>query len=204
MFPTPRRRKVLVTAILALVWLASLTLGLRSLFSYETTPGIAGHPPDFWPKNSAIQSGTPYTLVMAAHPNCPCTRATMDELAQIMAHTSGKLSAYVLFLKPDKSGSDWNDTPLIKTAAAIPGVTVITDRDGQEGQNFGVETSGHVLLFNANGRRLFSGGITAARGHSGDNAGESAIETIVNGGSAARNSTLVFGCPLHSSSERRN
>jgi hypothetical protein len=190
--------------MLALIWLASLTLGLRSLFSYETTPGVAGHPPDFWPEKSAIHSVTPYTLVMAAHPNCPCTRATMDELAQIMAHTGGKLSTYVLFLKPEKSGSDWNDTTLVKTAAAIPGVTAISDVDGREGQRFGVETSGHVLLFNAGGRRLFSGGITAARGHSGDNAGESAIETIVNGGSAKQNATLVFGCPLHNSSDRHN
>src|SRR3954465_14705944 len=148
MFPSSRRRKVVVTAVLTLVWLASLTLGLRSLFSYETTPGVAGHPPAFWPDNSVIHSVTPYTLVMAAHPNCPCTRASMDELAQIMARTNGKLTAYVLFLKPEKSSADWNDTSLIKTAAAIPGVTVISDSEGHEGQRFGVETSGHVLLFN--------------------------------------------------------
>jgi len=127
----------------------------------------------------------------------------MDELAQIMAHTKGKLAAYVLFLKPEKTGSDWNNTTLMKTAAAIPGVTVISDADGHEGLTFGVETSGHVLLFNADGRRLFSGGITAARGHSGDNAGESAIETLVNGGTAKQNSALVFGCPLHGSSDAR-
>jgi hypothetical protein len=43
---------------------------------------------------------------------------------------------------------------------------------------------------------LFQGGITASRGHEGENAGENAIVAIVNGRAAPQNKTLVFGCAL--------
>jgi hypothetical protein len=54
---------------------------------------------------------------------------------------------------------------------------------------------------------LFSGGITAARGHAGDNAGRSELVSLLNGGpvapaatlnrgGSARDATSVFGCPL--------
>ena len=38
-------------------------------------------------------------------------------------------------------------------------------------QRFGAETSGQTLLYDRDGRLLFSGGTTGSRGHDGDNAG---------------------------------
>jgi hypothetical protein len=43
---------------------------------------------------------------------------------------------------------------------------------------------------------VFSGGITASRGHEGDNAGRAAIEQLVRHERADRLSTWVFGCAL--------
>jgi hypothetical protein len=43
---------------------------------------------------------------------------------------------------------------------------------------------------------MFSGGITGSRGHSGDNAGRSAIVSLVNGESTETAETFVFGCSL--------
>jgi hypothetical protein len=120
----------------------------------------------------------------------------MNELAQIMAQVQGKVRAYVLFLKPQSSTTEWDDTDLRQSAAAIPGVTVVSDLDGVEAHRFGAETSGHTLLFDSTGRLLFSGGITESRGHSGDNAGESAIVSLVNNHTANRAKTFVFGCSL--------
>jgi hypothetical protein len=137
---------------------------------------------------------------MLAHPHCPCTRASIGELAQIMADTQGKLNAFVLFIKPTGAGTDWDDTELRRSAAAIPGVTVSTDADGAEAARFGAKTSGHTLLFDGTGALLFSGGITASRGHAGRNSGESAIIAVVNGKRADRARTPVFGCSLISQS----
>jgi hypothetical protein len=120
----------------------------------------------------------------------------MDELAQVIARVQNKARVYVLFYTPTGSGNDWENTGLRRTAEKIPGVTVLSDVDGVEARRFGAETSGHIFLFDRAGRLLFSGGITASRGHSGDNAGESSIVSLINSGTSGRPNTLVFGCSL--------
>lgn len=190
-------KKFLLTALLGVTWIAAVAFGLRILLRYESTPGRIGVVGGNWPATSAIARTEPNpTLVMLAHPHCPCTRASIGELAQIMADTQGKLEAYVLFTKPNGAGADWDDTELRRSAAAIPGVTVLTDPDGSEARRFGAETSGHTLLFDRDGALRFSGGITASRGHAGRNAGESAIIAAVNGKRSDRARTPVFGCSL--------
>jgi hypothetical protein len=196
-------KTILGTVFFAAAWIAALSLGLGALLKYESAPGRIGPVPSSWPADSKIQlAATGETLVMLAHPHCPCTRASMNELAQIMARVQGKVRAHVLFLKPHNSGADWDDTDLRRSAAQIPGVTILSDVDGVEARRFGAETSGHTLLFNSAGRLLFSGGITASRGHAGDNAGESAIVSLVDNHTGDRAKTFVFGCSLIDHSQR--
>jgi hypothetical protein len=113
-----------------------------------------------------------------------------------MAQAQGKVNAYVLFFRPKGASAEWDDTDLRRSAAAIPGVVVRADVDGAEARRFGGETSGHTLLFDGGGRLIFSGGITESRGHSGGNNGESAIVALLNGQSATRARTPVFGCQI--------
>jgi hypothetical protein len=122
----------------------------------------------------------------------------------MMAHIQGKVSAYVLFLKPDGSSGEWDNTNLRRNAAAIPGVKVLSDIDGIEARRFGVKTSGHTLLYARDGRLLFSGGITDSRGHAGDNTGQRAIESLFNDVNPVRASTFVFGCALADRSQERD
>jgi len=140
---------------------------------------------------------------MLAHPRCPCTAASVGELAQIMAQLEGKIAAYVLFIQPKGTGNAWEDTDLRRSAEAIPGVKVILDPDGVEAGRFGAETSGHTLVYGADGRLLFSGGITASRGHAGDNVGASAIIALLNHQKPVRTQTLVFGCSLGHQAETK-
>jgi hypothetical protein len=191
------RRKFILTALLGTTWIAAVAFGLGALMRYESTPGRVGVVGESWPAASTIpRTGPNPMLVMLAHPHCPCTRASIGELAQIMADTQGKLNASVLFIKPPGTGSHWDDTELRRSAAAIPGVTVFTDADGTQAARFGATTSGHTLLFDRTGALLFSGGITASRGHAGRNDGESAIIAAVNGNGTDRARTPVFGCSL--------
>jgi hypothetical protein len=192
-----RRKSILLTSLFAAAWIVAVSIGLGALLNYESVPGGTGAVPSNWPAGSRIARATSGdTLVMLAHPHCPCTRASMSELAQVMAQVQGKVRAYVLFLKPKNSGGDWDDTDLRRSATDIPGVTVVSDLDGAEARRFGAETSGHTLLFDPAGNLLFSGGITQSRGHAGGNAGESAIVSLVNTRTADRAKTLVFGCSL--------
>lgn len=118
-----------------------------------------------------------------------------------MAKCDGHVAAHVFFLNPEKLPDEWTRTDLWKNAAAIPGVTVHADRDGREARLFGAESSGQVVLYNSQGKLLFAGGITASRGHAGDNAGEDAIVTMLTGKSSTTQSTPVFGCGLFDTCE---
>src|SRR5436305_7183291 len=194
--------KIILTVLLGLAWAGTAVVGGPALLKYEKSPGKVGQLFSSWPVDSTVQLATDRpTLVMAAHPQCPCTRASVAELAQLMAHVQGRVQVYVLFYSPRDSGADWQNTDLRRTAAQIPGVTVLSDVDGAEAQRFGAETSGHTFLFDPNGRLLFNGGITASRGHSGDNAGESAIVSLIDNHSASRARTFVFGCAFKAQRE---
>lgn len=136
---------------------------------------------------------------MLAHPLCPCTRASLGELSLVMAKAQGRLDAFVLFLKPEGTGKDWEQGELWRAAAAIPGVTVLRDEGGAQAERFGAVTSGQVLFYDAGGTLRFSGGITAARGHAGDNAGRAAVEALLGADAPPREGMAghaVFGCAL--------
>jgi hypothetical protein len=133
---------------------------------------------------------------MLAHPHCPCTRASLGELARLMAQAQGRVTAYVLFVKPSDFPDGWEKTDLLTSASAIPGVTVVRDDEGVEAGRFRAATSGQTMLYDAGGKLLFSGGITSARGHEGDNAGRAAIVSLLTTDEAGQGGTPVFGCPL--------
>ena len=80
-------------------------------------------------------------------------------------------------------------------APAVAGAATVGDPRAAEAGRFGVATSGHALLFDRDGRLLFSGGITPSRGHEGDNFGASAILARLDGRPAPAESP-VFGCPI--------
>jgi hypothetical protein len=194
----PRLRGARVFLLLSTIsWLLVICFGLWILWDYENSPGKAAAPPHQWPADSKIQPARNHpTLIILAHPHCPCTRATIGELASIMAHSQGRLTAYVLFVKPAGFSDEWEKSDLWHSASAIPGVTVVIDDEGAEANRFHVATSSQALLYDGGGRLLFSGGVTASRGHYGDNAGQSAIVSLVNSGTADRAESFVFGCPL--------
>lgn len=190
-----KTRIILITGCGA--WVLLIGIGLGLLWQYENSPGPDEAAPYRWPGGSQIQLATDRaTLVMLSHPHCPCTRASMGELARLMAQTQGRATAYVLFLKPAGSSEDWEKTDLWQSAASIPGVKVLVDNEGVEAGRFHAVTSGQTVLYDSEGRLLFSGGITGSRGHSGDNAGLSALVSLLNTGEAASAETSVFGCPL--------
>ena len=165
--------------------------------SYENSNGPVGMTRQQWPAQNQIPlSPKEDTLVMFAHPQCPCTRASMDELNRIMAQCAGKIVAHVFFLKPQNFPDNWVETSLWRTASAIPGVTVHEDPGGLIAQKFGAETSGFVLLYDSQGNLLFKGGVTASRGHAGDNTGEDAIIALATGKGSPVKTTRVYGCSL--------
>lgn len=162
--------------ILGGAWLLVVLGGLKFLLDYQSGAGRSAVAPNTWPAASRIERDPARaTLVLIAHPHCPCTRATMAELEHVMARAAGRLHCVVVFSIPPGRPEAWGHSELWRTAARIPGVERIADRDGIEARRFGTITSGQALLYDREGRLVFSGGITPGRGHAGDNAGRDAI-----------------------------
>jgi hypothetical protein len=185
------------------LWLAAVSIGMVGLWNYQVASGRPAPVPARWPAEAQVQKANQgMTLLMFAHPHCPCTRASMEELAWVMARCKKKqVAAHVLFLHPKDMTAGWMKTDLWRDAANIPEVDVRADQDGAEARRFGATTSGHVMLYNARGELLFNGGITPGRGHAGENAGREAVVQLVSGtaNGTAQAQTAVFGCPLFDS-----
>jgi hypothetical protein len=178
-------------------WVLALALGFTLLWKYKMRPGDADGTPAAWPTESRIaRHPDRATLVLFAHPECPCTRASLAELARLLARFDDRLTADVVFLRPSDVGTDWDGTDLWRAASAIPGVTTVRDDDGVEAARFRATTSGAAALYDARGRLLFSGGLTSARGHEGESAGLQRISSLLRTGKADRSDAPVFGCSL--------
>jgi hypothetical protein len=197
-----RQMRPIVLALLLALWVAAVGAGMAVLWHYAAVPGNAAAAPRQWPGQSALtrRPGWP-TLVVLVHPKCPCTRATLEALSGVLTRCRDGVTAHVLCYRPREAPEGWERTDLWQRAEAIPGVTIHRDDDGIEAARFGAETSGQVLLYDPEGRLLFRGGITLARGHRGDNLGSRQLIELASGrpARAPRPDVAehpVFGCPL--------
>jgi hypothetical protein len=182
---------------LLLLWATAVGAGGAVLWKYAVTAGAAAAPPERWPAQSSIaREKDRATLVVLAHPRCPCTRATLTELGVLMARVGQKARAHVLFVRPRGLDTGWEKTTLWQSAASIEGVTVHSDPGGTQAALFDAATSGQVVVYDSAGRLIFRGGITGARGHEGDNVGLERALTLINGGRADGDQSQVFGCSL--------
>jgi hypothetical protein len=175
-----------------------MAVGLFWLVRYQMTPGApAAALAAKWPSglNFARNSGG-LTLVMLVHPQCPCSRASMHELSELISRSEGRLAAHVLFVQPAGSPAGWCDGDLWNDARAVRGLGVSIDKDGRDAAILGASTSGEVLVFDADGLMRFSGGITDGRGHEGDNPGYLAILALIRGHGSNISGTPVYGCSL--------
>jgi hypothetical protein len=184
---------------LGVIWLLCVFVGFRSLLNFATAPGESGAPPTVWPASSHLPRA-PYgpTLVMTLHPRCSCSAATLKELAIFLQRAPQPLATFLLFHREGAALSSISSRELWKQAASLPNVTLLPD-DGSEAAIFGANTSGQAMLYDAAGHLRFGGGITAARGHEGDNYGLQALLLASAASSATSPSPVsspVFGCPL--------
>ena len=183
--------------VLAGLWIALVAAGFWVLAREEFTPVASLSQGPTFPSGSSVPLASHQpTLILFVHPLCPCTRASFHELSDLLAEVPHKISLIVVFTIPKGLPDDWKQGDLWQAARSFPGTQVMEDRDGIESRRFGVNGSGHCLLYAPSGQLLFSGGITASRGHEGENPGRLALVSLIATGHAAINQTPVFGCSL--------
>ncbi len=113
-----------------------------------------------------------------------------------MATRSHNAALHIVFVKPAGFDADWERTDTWTTAEQILALHVVCDPNGAEANRFGAKTSGEALLFTADGRLVFDGGLTSSRGHEGENPACDAMADLLDGGAGEFRQMPVFGCAL--------
>src|SRR6202008_3292913 len=108
-------------------------VGFACLWQYQNAPGQTNPSSQIWPaKTQLVRAQYRATLIMFAHPRCPCTRASLEELNRLLARCEGKVAAQVLFFRPSRLPVEWTRGALWRSAAAMAGVSVHEDPDGAQ------------------------------------------------------------------------
>lgn len=188
-----------VLTILGMLWILAITAWAYTTVNYDFSAGVGATPPARWPLSSRVPLAKDRTtIIMVAHPQCPCTHASVIELSKLIGSNNDKIKAYVLFFKPRSRPSAWwqEHTALRDETEKIRGVTVLDDIEMAEAKKFQALTSGQIFAYSPKGDLLFSGGITAARGQIGDSIGSRSLAAILESKPTATRTAMVFGCPL--------
>jgi hypothetical protein len=192
----PRRRLV----PLLLGWCLLVAVGLCAMAVYELTPGAGVNFHTHWPVGTTISRASDHpTLVMFVHPCCPCSLASLTELSSLAERCHDRLRVRIVFVRPAGLDRRAHCSQLWKKAEEVSHATIVIDSNGKEAARFGVFTSGESLLYAPDGRLLFCGGLTPARGHAGNNLGTEAVLSLIATGQVERTRTAVFGCSLQNS-----
>jgi len=179
---------------IAAFWLASIAYGFWDIREFESSPGAAMGAPSIWPSTSRIPAPRGETrVVIFVHPKCSCTRASLEELATLGARIPGPVSVWVVIEESQEVA--FSSLPGA-SAINVLHVTETHDPQGVEARLFGALTSGHVVVYDSSGKLRFSGGITGARGHVGDNWGAKRLTNAVAHPELAATTHGVYGCPL--------
>jgi hypothetical protein len=186
-----------LTTVLIAGWAVCASFGVTKMLQYELTPAAAAVAPEAWPQDAEFQRDpTRPTLVLFLHPHCPCSRATLAELERLIAAAENQLALRMIFVVPKAAGQTWQQTALIHKAEQIRRAAVSFDAGGKQAAQFGAQTSGQALLYSADGRLLYRGGLTPSRGHEGDNAGRTAVLSLLKNHPTGCMQSAVFGCCL--------
>lgn len=188
-------------ALLVALWLGMLGYGAHQHYLHATTPGALDTTPATFPSGARLPRDPGLsTLAMFVHPECPCTRASLHELAALLAEPGLRVRPILVVAPTMGADQRWEETPTAAIAARIPDLRVFADHDEAEALRFGAATSGYVALYDAQGTLRFAGGITGSRGHVGDNAGRAAVRAqlreVADATGTPRDFHEVFGCAL--------
>ena len=139
------------------------------------------------------------TLIAFLHAKCPCSRASINEIDRLLTSHGKDLKTIFVFSKEKDLELAWiQESELYKKAQKMS-VEIIIDPNNSEAKVFKAQTSGKVFLVSPKQEILFQGGVTASRGHEGNNSGITAIQKILAGKNSQIDFQPSFGCLIYSS-----
>lgn len=176
------------------IWAALCFSGFSILALYANSPSPQGNAASPVPDSS--NDGARVTMFL--HPKCVCSRASIDELKAAMQQADQYRGTLHFYITVPESGSteEWKKEPLVTQLKHWGhNSTIHFDPGGKHAEKHGALTSGHVVAHDSEGKLIFTGGITASRGHRGENPGRLALTTALEG-IPHKAPSPVYGCGL--------
>jgi len=198
----PEKRKGRWVYYAVTLWAVACFAGFGALWVYANTEGDLGQPNVGWDLPEQFHAHTTLpTLVVYAHPKCPCTRATFSELQRLQRDHRGDFVTRIIFFEPYHAPRTWRETDLWHQARNMTDTEAIADPGGMISQEAGARVSGTIALYSPREDVLFWGGITPSRAHEGESPGIISLRAILEGRSPLSRSSRVYGCSLRSDAE---
>lgn len=181
-------------AILAgALWCAALVSGFAIVHAQMAAAGESHPAPTTWPDDTslALDANAP-TILVFAHPRCPCTRATIRQLATIPPEAR----PCVTLVLSGPALRTYENQPLATLADEVLSAHIALDPSGADARRFGAHTSGHIVAYSPSGQLLFSGGVTPGRGHEGPTDALTTLTLALRDHTPSPRTASVFGCPI--------
>lgn len=187
--------KRLLIAAATPVWVLGVLAGLGWLGLYAREKGdqhVLSPEGAAW-MEARRSTGRPL-LVMAVHPRCPCSAASLAELGDLLARSRGGCDALLLEYAPPEP-LRWSAPSAFRELGGVS-VPVIPDTEGRLAAYLGALTSGHTVVLDEHGAVRFQGGLTGSRGHRGRSPAQDAILASISGRTHPTTNAPVYGCRL--------
>ncbi|QEG20794.1 hypothetical protein [Mariniblastus fucicola] len=193
MFPKKIFKNLLLTGLLTV----SLA-GFAVLVDYSSRPGPVAPTPRQFPAQAFPdrEKGTP-TIVVAYHPKCPCTFATVRCLERLRTEFRCKPNLIAYAYRPESAPDSWIESSSTAILRKFEGTVIDPDAEASVSRQFGARVSGHVFVYDGNDKLVFSGGITPGRGHEGYCEASLQFVRSVNGATTESTQWPIFGCEIN-------
>lgn len=183
-------------------WAAALLVGGYLFTGYSLDAQTSLRAVEHWPASSRLPVyDNEFHAVIFVHPKCVCSRSTLVELKRALGRSKTVPNISCVFYCPADHDPKWAQDELWELAQGVQKSARIIDLDGEEAKKFGVQISGHVMLFGRSNEQIYSGGITSARGHEGDNLGGMMLSAFLDGENPSGIQPPPFGCRLFQASD---
>ena len=186
--------------LLTIAWITLTGIGAFALLRHEFDGVSVVDAPAQWPEalGAFNPSGRDLTVVMAIHPDCPCTRASIEQLDRLLTRYPDAVQAIGLISdRVDGEAETLRQTDYWRRLDRMAGARPVRDVAGHWAKLLGAPVSGTVAVYDAGGALRFQGGLTASRGHDGPSRALSMLSAWAEGASFPESVSLpAFGCAL--------
>lgn len=166
---------------------------------YQMNPGAMGIPDSEVSQaiNGPTQDSNSWKLQVFLHPECTCSRASLEELTRLERDLGAHMEV-AIYISTRLPREQTLQSTLYQKAMRNANWTVKLDLEAQIASAMEAYTSGACFLYDPNGQLAFAGGVTASRGHEGPSAGQVAIRNAILSSSTPSTlaQTPVYGCEI--------